>query len=73
MDERKTYTPPTAEIILLAPEEKLAAWDWSFDIWKHGYIAPSENQVASAVGIINGTGVLNDDKNWTGDGFVIKR
>ena len=72
MDERKTYTPPTAEIILLAPEEKLAAWDWSFDIWKHGYTAASsDGTVASAVGIINGNGVLNE--TWTDDGFVIKR
>ena len=73
MDERKTYTPPTAEIILLAPEEKLAAWDWSFEnVWKNGYVGPDAEQgTASAVGIINGNGVLNE--TWTDDGFVIKR
>ena len=29
-DERKPYTPPTAEVILLMPEEALAVWDYKY-------------------------------------------
>lgn len=28
--ERKPYTPPTADIILLVPKEELAGWDYQY-------------------------------------------
>lgn len=28
--ERKPYEAPTAEVILLAPEERLSAWDYGY-------------------------------------------
>ena len=74
MNNRKVYTAPTAEVVLLAPAETLAAWDWSFNsVWKSGYVQGSGN-VYSAVGIINGGAGLDGDSGlWPEDGFVIKK
>lgn len=67
-DTRKEYVPPTAEVILLAPDENLAAWDWGFQSpWKQGYL-PATEEVASAVGVING-GLTTSA--WGDDGFTI--
>jgi len=72
MNKRKVYIAPEAEVILLAPAEGLAAWDWSFESkWQSGYF--KKNGVLSAVGIINGG--IEDEPNgiWSEDGFIIKR
>ena len=66
MDERKEYAPPTAEIILLVPDERLAAADWKFGYgWKttEGYFPPAD-KLASGVAFSGDFGV-ND-----GDGFT---
>jgi len=74
MDKRKVYTAPEAEMILLAPVEGLAAWDWNFktnwqNTWHNGL-----NAAGSAVGIINGGAGLDENKDfWGEDGFVIKK
>ena len=66
MDERKEYTPPEAEIILLAPCDRLAAMDRKFGYnWKtpEGYF-PAADDFASGVAFSGDFGV-ND-----GDGFT---
>ena len=67
-DTRKEYVPPTAEVILLAPDEKLAAWDWSFDhfAWKESAYYQAQGNAASAI-VVNGTNV------WAEDGYTIKK
>ena len=73
MNKKKVYTAPAAEVILLAPAETLASWDWSFNsVWKSGYEGLSETNIFSAVGIINGGAGLNESI-WAEDGFVIKK
>ena len=65
-DTRKEYIPPEAEVILLAPAEKLSAWDWSFGniAWENtGYHRGSEG-IPSAVVVQN---------TWTEDGFTFER
>ena len=73
MNNRKVYTAPAAEVVLLAPVETLAAFDWNFDnVWKNGYVSGTD--VFSAVGIINGGAGLDGDSGfWEEDGFVIKK
>ena len=70
-DTRKEYVPPTAEVILLAPDEKLAAWDWKFGsyTWGEGYISAT-GTTASAVGIINGAGI-EGNPIFGEDGYTI--
>lgn len=71
MNKKKVYTAPVAEVILLAPCEGIAAWDWKFEnSWKNGYFPRSEKQLYSAVGIINGGGVEGNPL-FTEDGFTI--
>lgn len=69
---KKEYVPPAAEVILLAPSETLAAWDWDFgNVWKSAGYHPPGTDTASAVVI---TGAFGSGENWDeGDGFVIKR
>ena len=64
-DTRKEYVPPEAEVILLAPSEKLSAWDWSFDShdWKASNYFPNNGETASAI-VVTGT--------WTEDGYTIQ-
>ena len=74
MNKRKVYAAPEAEMILLAPVEGLAAWDWDFksnwqNTWHSGYF--KKDGVLSAVGIING-GQETPAGIWEEDGFVIK-
>ena len=52
---RKPYTPPAAEIILLEPQEALAAWDFKYhgdsaaDRWAlNGWKYPLGDDIASA-------------------------
>lgn len=66
-DTRKEYVPPTAEVILLAPDEKLAAWDTGFTHDNSGWFLNTDTG-ASAV---TAYGTFADDN--MGDGFVLPR
>ena len=71
---KKEYVPPVAEVILLAPTEKLAVNDYGFgkNWWAGpGYFSDLETRTASAVGI-HGGGTL-DASNWDEDGYTIKK
>ena len=75
MNNVKVYTPPSAEMIVLFPEENLAAVDWKFNhwggTWYDGY-QPKIETTASTVGIING-GTGYAEPNWETDGFTLKK
>ena len=65
-DTRKEYVPPTAEVILLAPDEKLAAWDLRFDTYDWNWKTTGLQKSETASGIaVNGTGL------WKEDGYTI--
>ena len=72
-DTRKEYVPPTAEIILLAPHEKLAANDFRFDsIWgRHeNYFT---NETGSGIAVA-GTFGTDGENGWDGgEGFTFKQ
>lgn len=68
--ERKPYTPPTADIILLVPKEELSAWDytyhgstrWALNGWNDSF----DHNTAS--GGMEGTvynPYVSEDNNWT--------
>ena len=63
-DTRKEYIPPEAEIIILAPDENLALWDWEF--CDYNWNTAGVNKTASAV-------VVNGGLTWAEDGFVLPR
>lgn len=66
---KKEYLPPAAELILLAPCERLAAWDTSFEErWFHGF-----NILAGASA--GNLGIITEvkDDTWEDSGFVIKK
>ena len=72
MKQRKEYVPPAAEVLLLAPSEKLAAWDWGFDtLWKReaGY-HPGAEGLASAIVV---TGQFGTEDYTEDSGFFIKK
>lgn len=72
MSKKTKYVPPAAELILLAPCEKLAAWDWKFgNIWQNtGYYTAGE--IGNASAIVVTSGFLDED--YTEDsGFFIKK
>ena len=73
--QEKIYTAPSAEMLLLVPKERLAAFDWKFSDqkWYNGYI-PATNAAngASAVGIVNG-GLGIENSAWAEDGYTIKK
>ena len=70
MNMKKVYIAPAAEVVLLAPTEALAAWDWSFEnVWKAGYdLGDPEKNIASSVGIING-GAGFGNSGWVDSGY----
>lgn len=75
MNNVKAYTAPSAEYLLLSPEENLAAVDWGFDnsAWFNSYKPSEETGAASALGIINGgEGLSASSEDW-GDGFTFKQ
>lgn len=69
--KKKEYVPPRADVLLLAPCEKLAALDWGFGSrWTGQQYFKSEGDLASGValgGIFSGDGI-----DMTVEGFVIK-
>ena len=68
---KKEYVPPYAEVLLLAPCEALAAWDWGFGSkWEGHKYFKSTDSLASGVAI---GGLFNSDIDMTEDGFVIKQ
>ena len=69
MSKKKEYIPPEAKVILLAPSENLAVFEWKFGkAWRTEYGYFTENG-ASGIAV---TGTFLDDK-WAEDGFVIKQ
>lgn len=64
-DKRRTYAPPTAEIILLAPTERLTAWDygyhndsdagnrWALNAW--GYSVLKDTAASAVTNVIEPT------------------
>ena len=75
MDKKRVYAAPVAELILMAPCESIAAWDWNFgNVWKSAGYHPPGTDTASAVVITGTFGPfgIGDEQNPYGDGFVIK-
>lgn len=72
---KKEYVPPRADVLLLAPCEALAAWDWGFGSKWTGqqYFAPNSNNNLTS-GIAMG-GLFDTARGdvFTTDGFVIKK
>lgn len=65
MNKEKVYTAPSAEMLILVPQENLAAWEFGNSSWKikNGYF--SGENTASGVAI-NGT--MTD---WAEDGYTL--
>ena len=63
--ERKPYTPPAADIILLTPKEELFAWDYNYhdsDRWalnKWNVLKETNDPASGMVGT-----VCNPDNTW---------
>ncbi|MBQ2995903.1 MAG: hypothetical protein IJE22_01520 [Oscillibacter sp.] len=68
---KKQYLPPAAEVVLLAPCEGLAAWEFGFGkSWKNGYYSAGEgNGTASGIAM---NGSFGNDFVFGEDGFFTK-
>ncbi|MBQ2996508.1 MAG: hypothetical protein IJE22_04645 [Oscillibacter sp.] len=72
MSKRKAYVPPAAEMILLAPCERLAAWEYSFqNTWTN--IQGRFNNAYNLGGGSGITGTFTDQDYFGEDGFTVKQ
>lgn len=70
--KRKEYVPPRADVLLLAPCEALAVWDWGFgSTWGGQKYFEAAGNLASGISIGGLFG--GSDDVFTEDGFVIKK
>lgn len=69
MSKKIKYVPPVAELIQLAPCERLAAFDWEFQkIWKHeGFFTVNGASGIAVTGGFGSNDYMNEDA-----GFIIK-
>ena len=73
MEQKKEYTPPTAEIILLAPCERLALNDFGWRIENIPGQTYFQENGASGIAIA-GTFGMDGVNGWDGgDGFTFKQ
>ena len=69
--KKEKYVPPRADVLMLAPCEALAAWDWGFGSqWTGQKYFPATLASGIAMG-----GLFDKEKGdvFTDDGFVIKK
>ena len=72
--KKRTYIPPKAELVLLAPCEGLANWDWAFgNTWRSQGFHERDGSIASAIAMNGGFGADGYPTLDTDDGFVIKK
>ena len=72
MKNRKVYTAPSAELLLLAPAETLAAnSQWGYGSWNGLW----KNQGTFSQGKASGVGIVNgglNESTWADDGYTLK-
>ena len=68
--KKREYVPPRAEVLMLAPCEELAVWEWGFGSkWTGQQYFQSTDTLASGIAM---GGKFSDSIDMTGEGFVIK-
>lgn len=73
MSKKKAYVPPAAEMILLAPCERIAAWEYSF---QNTWMGDIKGRFGDAYGLGGGsgiTGTFGSEHYFGNESFEVKK